>query len=63
MVDLIRTTEEPNYRRVMSRTVILELHCRDILESLSVDILQSLDDFEWQKQLRFNMQADKVVVK
>jgi len=47
----------------MSRTVILELHCRDILESLSVDILQSLDDFEWQKQLRFNMQADKVVVK
>ena len=60
---MIRTTEEPNYRRVMSRTVILELHCRDILESLSVDILQSLDDFEWQKQLRFNMQADKVVVK
>ena len=60
---MINTHEEAAFRRVMTRTVVIEVHCRDILESLSIDILQSTEDFEWQKQLRFNMQSDKVVVK
>ena len=47
LVDLINTHEEAAFRRVMTRTVVIEVHCRDILESLSIDILQSTEDFEW----------------
>ena len=53
LVDLIRTKLHPIKRKILTSLIITDTHSRDILELLVLNNTSQLNDFNWQRQLRF----------
>ena len=52
-------------RRVIVALITSDVHCRDIIEKLYVEGVQRLNDFGWQRQLRYyyEEESDSFLVK
>ena len=58
MVRLVRTQLTPLQRKLLSAKLVIDVHARDTVTSM-VDIGTSwLNDFEWQRQLRYYWDAE-----
>ena len=53
LTELVRGKLNPIQRRIIVALVTTDVHARDILESLVLDNVSHLNDFNWQKQLRY----------
>ncbi len=59
MVDLIRGDMSPLQRQLMSNLIIVDVHARDIVEEFVQRRVQSVNAFEWIKQLRYEWVSDE----
>ncbi|TGZ71294.1 hypothetical protein CRM22_002727 [Opisthorchis felineus] len=53
MVYRIRTELTPNDMKKLETVLILDVHCKDIVERFIRDSIMSPDEFGWESQLRF----------
>jgi dynein heavy chain len=60
---LIRGKLDPIKRKILISLITVDVHNRDIITSLDEQRVDTVDDFEWQKQLRYSMVEDLCIVK
>lgn len=50
-------------RKILVSLITTDVHARDIVEILSNEGVESISDFNWQQQLRYYIEDDKVKVR
>lgn len=50
-------------RRVLGALITIDVHARDIVESLAAAKVSSASDFDWQMQLRYSYEEEDLVVR
>jgi dynein heavy chain len=63
IVELVRGDLSPMTRTTLSALVVIEVHARDVVQSLSEMDIESPSDFEWTSQLRYYYEEDEVLVR
>ena len=53
MVELVRGDLKPLQRAVMGALIVIDVHARDVVKSMMKARVESLNDFEWTRQLRY----------
>ena len=53
LTDLIRGNLDTVKRRILVSLITVDVHGRDIVDQLREDQVDTLEDFIWQKQLRY----------
>ena len=52
MVELVIRSYTPLQRSLISNMMVVNVHLRDVLTTLVKQEVQTINDFEWTKQLR-----------
>jgi dynein heavy chain len=60
MVQMVRGDLSFGLRETIKSLMVLDVHNRDILEQLHNDRIDSLNDFQWSKQLRYYWDVDPI---
>ena len=64
IVNLVRGEIDPLLRCTLKALIVLDVHCRDVIEEMVFKGVNNKDDFTWQCQLRYYYEADdRVTVK
>ena len=63
LTELIRGNLEKVKRKILISLITADVHNRDIVTALEREKVDSIEDFEWQKQLKYYMEEDVCVVK
>ena len=53
MVDLVRGQLTRLERSVMGALIVIDVHARDVCKNMIKARVESLNDFEWTRQLRY----------
>lgn len=65
--DLTKHIQNPNLpgikRKILVSLITTDVHARDIVENLQNEGVETLSDFNWQQQLRYYIEDEKVKVK
>ncbi len=61
LTELVRGKLDPVARRVIVALVTTDVHARDIIEGLVLANVSHLNDFNWQKQLRYYWEDDDTI--
>ncbi len=59
LTELVNTKLDPIKRKIIVALVTNDVHARDIIEGLVMANVNHLNDFNWQKQLRFYWDEEK----
>lgn len=51
------------HRRILAALITIDVHARDIVSDLVSRGTRDANEFEWQMQLRYYLEADDVVVR
>lgn len=60
---LVRGELSPLHRRIIAALITIDVHARDIVDSLHSGSVADLNDFQWQMQLRYYFENEDVVVR
>jgi len=64
LTSLIRGKLDPVKRKILISLITADVHNRDIVQGLADQRVVSIDDFEWQKQLKYyNLENEPCIVK
>lgn len=65
LVITVRTDLPSNERKKINTQIIVDVHCRDIIDRFVRDSIMDENEFEWESQLRFywDRASDELVVK
>lgn len=63
ITELIRGKLDPVKRRILISLITADVHNRDIVKTLDEEKVDNVEDFEWQKQLKYYMEEDQCVVR
>eukprot|EP01022_Parablepharisma_sp_SALTPOND_P016111 TRINITY_DN2328_c0_g1_i1.p1 TRINITY_DN2328_c0_g1~~TRINITY_DN2328_c0_g1_i1.p1 ORF type:complete len:2092 (+),score=299.17 TRINITY_DN2328_c0_g1_i1:7740-14015(+) len=58
LTELVRGKLDPVKRKIIVALVTTDVHARDIIETLVLENVSQLNDFNWQKQLRYYWEED-----
>ena len=58
MVELVRTQLPPLHRKILAAKLVIDVHARDTVETMLNMGISWVNDFEWQRQLRYYWEAD-----
>eukprot|EP00002_Diphylleia_rotans_P013198 TRINITY_DN2570_c0_g2_i4.p1 TRINITY_DN2570_c0_g2~~TRINITY_DN2570_c0_g2_i4.p1 ORF type:complete len:2678 (-),score=502.92 TRINITY_DN2570_c0_g2_i4:4443-12476(-) len=58
MTQLVRGNLAPLQRATASALIVLDVHCRDVLDALVKHRIQSMFDFEWLRQLQYSWNTE-----
>jgi len=61
LTELVRGKLESVKRKIIVALVTTDVHARDILETLVLENVSHLNDFNWQKQLRYYWEEDDTI--
>lgn len=53
MVDLVRGQLTRLERSVMGALIVIDVHAREVVRNMIKSRVESINDFEWTKQLRY----------
>ena len=59
MVDLVRTDLDRLQRTALGALIVLDVHARDVVVNMIKARVESENDFEWTKQLRYYWELEK----
>ena len=63
MTELIRGKLTPIKRKILVSLITIDVHARDIVEQLVHENVESINDFNWQQQLRYYIEEDYVLIR
>ena len=63
IVQMVRSPLTPRHSITLGVLIILEVHAKDIVDSLSSSAVSDLQDFNWLSQMRYTMESKKVRIK
>ncbi|CAG9329916.1 unnamed protein product [Blepharisma stoltei] len=63
IVEIVRQDLSDETRITISALVVLDVHNKDVIESLYNNKVKDISDFEWLQHLRYYLQSDTVSVK
>ncbi len=53
MVDLVRGDLTHHQRTLMGALIVIDVHAREVVRSMIKCRVETMNDFEWMKQLRY----------
>lgn len=63
IVKLVREKQDKIKRITLGTLIILEVHAREIVQEMHEKNINQIDQFEWQKQLRYYRKDDQIEIK
>ncbi|KAG2448089.1 hypothetical protein HYH02_007114 [Chlamydomonas schloesseri] len=63
LTKLVRGDLSGLHRRIIAALITIDVHARDIVDSLYADNVTDINDFQWQMQLRYYFENEDLIVR
>lgn len=63
IVQMVRSPLTPRHAITLGVLIILEVHAKDIVDSLAMNSVADLQDFNWLSQMRYTLESKKIKMK